>query len=78
MNAWINRFLREKGVDLERVITVDGASGSNVMPLAVVVDHIKIAPKQEQAAIKNMLVKLDFHNAPIEPFLEHLAQAIAQ
>ena len=75
---WIDRFLREKGVDLDRAITVNGASGANVMPLAVVVEHIKIAPKQEQALIKNMLVKLDFRNAPIEPFLEHLAQAIAQ
>ena len=75
---WIDRFLREKGVDLDRVITVNGASGANAMPLAVVVEHIKIAPKQEQALIKNMLVKLDFRNAPIEPFLEHLAQAIAR
>lgn len=78
MKQWLDRFLREKGVDLNGVITVEGASGTNVMQLATVVEHIRIAPKQEQAAIKSMLVKLDFHNAAIEPFLEHLAQAIAQ
>ena len=75
---WIDRFLKEKGVDLEQSFVVEGNSGANYMTLGVVVEHIKLAPKQEQTAIKNMLVKLDFNNAPVEPFLKHLAQALAQ
>lgn len=71
-------FLEEKGIDLETIIEVEGAWGLNIMSVGVVLEHIAIAPKREQEAIKNMLVKLDFHNAPIVPYFEHLAKAIAR
>lgn len=75
---WIDTFLRNKGVELDQEFTVEGESGTNFMSYGVVVQHIKCAPKNEYNQIKNMMIKLDFHNAPIEPFLKHLAQAIAQ
>lgn len=74
---WLETFLAEKGTDLETVFEIPGASGPNMIPAAVVVEHIKQAPAHEQAAIKTMLVRIDFANAPVLPFFRHLAQAIA-
>ena len=74
---WIDRFVSEKGLDTEHTFEVEGASGPNFIPLAVVIEHIKIATKQEQAQIKNVLVKIDFVNGNAMHFFEHLAKAVA-
>lgn len=74
---WLDTFMEEKGIDLEQGFEVEGPSGTNHMTYQTVVDHMKIAPEHEQNQIKKMIVKLDFHNQKIEPFLKHLAQAIA-
>ena len=42
-----------------------------------VVAAMQLAPKHEQAAIKTMLVKIDFVNGDVCRYLKHLAQAIA-
>lgn len=44
---------------------------------AAVIEHVKIATKQEQLAIKKMLIKVDFVNGDVVPYFEHLAKAIA-
>lgn len=75
---WFDTFIEEKGIDTEKSLEVEGPSGTNFMSYGVVIDAIKDAPSNEQAAIKSKLVALDFRNAPIEPFLAHLAKAIAQ
>lgn len=74
---WIDRFAKEKELDTDHVFEVEGASGLNFVPLAVVVEHIKIATRQEQAQIKNVLVRIDFVNGNVMRFFEHLARAIA-
>ena len=74
---WIDRFVSEKELDTEHVFEVEGASGLNLVPLAVVIEHVKIATKQEQAQIKNALVKIDFVNGNVMHFFKHLAKAIA-
>jgi len=76
-DKWLDTFVSEKGIDLEDAFEVEGPSGTNHIPYGVVIEHMKIASPQEQAALKNMLVKLDFKNAAIEPYLKHLGQAIA-
>ena len=76
-NIWLDTFLEEKNIDMEQVLTVDGPSGTNCIPIGVLVEHIKIAPLKEQLGIKEMLVKLDFHNADITLYFKHLAKAIA-
>lgn len=76
-NTWIDTFAAEKNLDLERLIDVQGPSGTNIMPAGVVIEAIKSAPASEQRQIKTMIVRLDFANAPIEPFFDHLAQALA-
>ena len=48
-----------------------------VPPLTTVIDAMKQAPHDEQEAIRSRIVQLDFANAPILPFFEHLAGALA-
>ena len=74
---WLDTFLEEKGFDLEEEFEVEGDSGTNHMSYAVIVEHMKIAPNHEQAGLKNMLVKIDFHNADVLHYFRHLSQAIA-
>lgn len=75
---WLDTFLEEKGIDMEEVLEVEGRSGTNWMPVGVLVSVMKRAPEHEQKGIKTMLVKIDFYNAPVLPYLAHLAQAIAR
>lgn len=74
---WLDIFISEKGIDPDQVVRVTGPSGENAMPLEVVLEAIKQAPKSEQADIKRCLVKIDFINGDPARFLTHLAQAIA-
>ncbi len=74
---WFDTLIAEKGINTDQMIEVEGEGGANIMPLEIVIDAIKAAPRGEQKRIKNQLVRLDFLNQPIEPFLRHLAQAIA-
>jgi len=76
-DKWIDTLVKEKGYDRESLFTVEGPSGQNIIPLGVVVNAIKTAPAHEQAAIKAVIVKLDFVNAEIADYFRHLAQAIA-
>ena len=77
-NHWINTLVEEKGIDLEECFEVEGESGLNTIPYGVIVEHMKIASTQEQRQIKDMLVKIDFHNRDILHFFRHLGQAIAK
>lgn len=76
-STWIDTFLGEKGIDGEQVLTVDGPSGANHIPVACLVDLMKQAPKHEQDAIKAMIVKIDFRNGNVLDYFRHLAQAVA-
>jgi len=73
---WVDALVSEKGIT-GRTIEIQGASGVNHMPLEVVIDAIKQAPKHEQAQFKNVLVAIDFKNGDIMHFFKHLAGAIA-
>lgn len=75
--AWLDTFVGEKELDTERLFEIEGESGLNIIPLGVVLEHIKIAPQNEQAAIKRMIVRIDFVNGDVTDYFRHLAQAIA-
>ena len=79
-DTWIDTFIEEKGIDIEStVFEVEGQeTGLNIIPLGVVIEHIKITSKQEQAKIKDILVMIDFKNGDICHFFKHLAQALAK
>lgn len=76
-NKWIDTFIEEKGIDTEYLLTVDGLLGKNYIPVGCVIEAMKEAPKNEQQAIKNMIVKIDFVNGDVIDFFRHLAEAIA-
>lgn len=78
-STWLNTFISEKGLDLEHTFEVEGPEwGLNSIPLGVVVEHMHIAPPKEQAAIKDMIVRIDFRNGNVLDFFQHLAKAIAK
>jgi hypothetical protein len=74
---WLDTLVSEKGLDTEQVLTVNGPSGANFIPLSIVLDAIKATSASEQAGIKNMLVRIDFRNGNVVDYFRHLAQAIA-
>lgn len=76
-NAWLDTFVSEKNINVDRILEVEGSSGVNMMPVQVVLDAIKSAPGNEQAAIKATIVKIDFANGNVLHFIEHLAKALA-
>ena len=78
MTTYLNNLISEKAnISMSTPIEVEGASGTNFMNVGVIVEHILIAPKSEQEAIKNVLVKIDFNNGDILDFFKHLAKALA-
>jgi hypothetical protein len=74
--TWLKTLIEEKGIQ-DREFSVEGESGTNLIPLMVVAEHILIAPKTEQKRIKSTLVQIDFRNGDVCHFFNHLAKAIA-
>jgi hypothetical protein len=76
-NQWLDTFIQEKGIDPEQSFEIEGESGTNYMTYENVIETLKQVDSGEQFLFYERVVRLDFYNQPIEPFLEHLAQAIA-
>ncbi len=77
-NKWLDTLIEEKEIDPDAfVFEKSGPSGVNFIPLAVVLEAIKGAPKHEQKGIQTMLVKIDFMNGNIVDYFNHLASALA-
>ena len=74
---WLDTFISEKGVDLNRTFTFDNDNGFNIMPYGVVVEAIKTTSGSEQASIKSTIVKIDFANGDILHFLRFLGRGLA-
>jgi hypothetical protein len=77
-NAWIDTFLNEKQISRDDMLTVEGASGASHIPVGMLVDMIKTAPKTERDGIKAMMVRIDFAapgSKPVMDYLAHLARA---
>jgi len=78
-NTWIDTFVSEKGIDTEKTFEVEGKEwGMNIIPVGVIIEHMKITTAEEQAGIKDIIVKIDFNNGDVLHFFKHLAQAIAK
>ena len=76
-SKWLDTLVEEKGYDTEGIIEVEGASGTNWIPLGCLLDAIKSASQQEKDGIKRMIVRIDFVNGNLMDYFKHLAQAIA-
>jgi hypothetical protein len=78
-SRWLDTLVSEKGLDRDHTFEVQDAEGTtHWIPLSVVLSFAKVAPKHEQAGIKNMVVRLDFRAAPLLPYFEHLAKGLAR
>lgn len=75
---WIDTFIAEKGLDTERMFEVEGASGTNFIPLGCIIEAIKQTVGAEQAKIRATIVKIDFMNGDVCHFFNHLAKALAR
>jgi hypothetical protein len=73
---WLDTFVDEKGLDPDHIFEVEGPSGLNLIPLGNVLTAIKQAPESEQEGIRRKLIGLDFANAGVLGFFEHLAGAL--
>ena len=77
-DKWIDTLVEEKQLDTEMIFEVEGGAwGMNMIPLAVVIEAIKQTSVEEQAKIKDTLVKIDFMNGDVCHFFKHLAGALA-
>lgn len=76
-DKWIDTFVSEKGIDPEQVLTAEGPSGANSIPVQCLIDLMKQAPRHEQTAIKTTIVKIDFRNGDVLDYFRHLAKAVA-
>lgn len=75
--TYFARFFAEKAVPFACWnIEHDGAT--HIIDSETVISMIDTADPREQADIKRMLVKLDFANAPVLPFLRHLAECFVR
>ena len=74
MKTYLETLITEKGVSLEAEINIDGHIG---LTWQMLVDFIAEA-KEHHAAIKQMLVKIDFHNGDVFHYLTHLAEGMVK
>lgn len=75
-NKWLETFIDEKEINVDRVFEFINNDVWNYMPLAVVIEFIKQLPTNQQDKIKDTLVKIDFMNGNVYHFFEYLAKGI--
>lgn len=76
-NKWLDTFIEEKGIDLNDVVEITTNNNTHFFEIGNIVEHIKATTKEEQTAIKDMIVKIDFHNGDVIDYFKHLAKALA-
>lgn len=74
---WIDTLVDEKGYDLDHRFEVPGPTAVNSIPLGSVIEACKQTSGQEQDAIKQNLIQLDFRGANLLHYFQHLAGALA-
>lgn len=77
-NKWLDTFIEEKGISLEDTFSLEEDENFHIFEVGNVIENIKLAPPEEQAQIKDMLVKIDFNNGSVLDYLRHLAQALVK
>ena len=73
---WFETFLAEKDLPFVSWEIKDRNGEVNFIDSDVVVEHILIAPEDEQSKIKDVIVKIDFANGDVNHFFKHLATAL--
>ena len=76
MIPYLETFFAEKDLPEANWELVDENGWTHVIGSAVVLEHLAIAPVEEQEAIANIIRKIDFNNGDVNHFLQHLANAL--
>lgn len=77
-NNWLDTFIEEKEIDLKQVIEIKTETNIHYFEVGNIIDNIKSTTSEEQAEIKDMIVKIDFYNGDVVDYFRHLAQALAE
>tara|TARA_R110002050_G_scaffold18260_7_gene53460 strand:- start:526 stop:759 length:234 start_codon:yes stop_codon:yes gene_type:complete len=75
---YLNTLISEKNINTETIFEVEGESGTNFIPLAVVIEYISTMPESMQDKVRTKLVQIDFHNGNVLNFFEYIAKYIAK
>ncbi len=75
-NNWLDTFIDEKGISLDDIFEIEENGEHHIFEIGNIVENIKATSPKEQAEIKDMLVKIDFHNGDVIDYFKHLAKAL--
>jgi len=73
---WFETFLAEKALPIKSWEIEDASGTVHFIDSEVVIEAIKGAPANEQAQIKDTIVKIDFANGDVNHFFGHLAKGL--
>lgn len=76
-DKWLDTFVEEKQIDLGQIIEIKTDDNIHYFEIGNIIENIKSTTPEEQAEIKNMIVKIDFYNGDVIDYFKHLAQALA-
>ena len=71
-NTWFTTFPEEKNLPFKS-FDIEHCGESHIIDSDFIIDLIKNSSDDEQASIKNTIVKIDFANGDVNHFFEHLA-----
>lgn len=77
-NNWLDTFIKEKGIDLNETFTIESNGQAHIFEIGNIIENIKATSSNEQNAIKDMIVKIDFHNGDVVDYFKHLAKALVE
>ena len=77
-NNWLDKFLEEKGIQLEESFTIEVDGVSHLFDYESIVEQIKNASKKQQDKIRETIVKIDFYNANVKDYFKHIATGLAK
>ena len=75
-NNWLDTFIEEKGIALDDIFTIEENGKQHIFEIGNIVENIKATTPKEQAEIKDMIVRIDFHNGDVIDYFKHLAKAL--
>ena len=75
---WLDNFIKEKEIDLDETFTIESNGQVHIFEIGNIIENIKATSSKEQNAIKDMIVKIDFHNGDVVDYFKHLAKALVE
>ena len=77
-DKWLDTFIEEKEIDIHNVVEVKTEKNTHFFEIGNIIENIKATTQEEQEQIKDMIVKIDFHNGDVVDYFTHLAKALAE